>query len=86
MVGRIIETPDCVAEGVAFLSALEPRFAHAAGAGRFVLTSSAAAIAYGHGPGKDRFDERDWTVLENSAVPPYHRSKDSTSMAKSPMA
>ena len=30
MVGRIIETPDCVAEGVAFLSALEPRFAHAA--------------------------------------------------------
>ncbi len=31
MVGRIIETPDCVAEGVAFLSALEPRFAHAAG-------------------------------------------------------
>ena len=31
MVGRIIETPDCVAEGVAFLSSLEPRFAHAAG-------------------------------------------------------
>lgn len=31
MVGRIIETPDCLAEGVAFLSALEPRFAHAAG-------------------------------------------------------
>lgn len=51
------------------------RFAHAAGVGRFVLTSSAAAIAYGHGPGKDRFDERDWTVLENPAVPPYHRSK-----------
>lgn len=31
MVGRIIETSDCVAEGVAFLSSLEPRFAHAAG-------------------------------------------------------
>ena len=31
MVGRIIETPDCVAEGLAFLSALEPRFAAAAG-------------------------------------------------------
>lgn len=30
MVGRIIETVDCVAEGVAFLSGVEPRFAHAA--------------------------------------------------------
>ncbi|OYU19929.1 MAG: 3-methyladenine DNA glycosylase [Rhodobacteraceae bacterium PARR1] len=30
MVGSIIETPDCLAEGVAFLSAREPRFAHAA--------------------------------------------------------
>lgn len=30
MVGRIIETADCVAEGVAFLSEVEPRFAHAA--------------------------------------------------------
>ncbi|AZQ67857.1 DNA-3-methyladenine glycosylase 2 family protein [Silicimonas algicola] len=28
-VGRIIETPDCVAEGAAFLAAAEPRFAHA---------------------------------------------------------
>lgn len=51
------------------------RFAHAAGITRFVQTSSAAAIAYGHGPGKARFDHRDWTVLENPAVPPYHRSK-----------
>ena len=42
---------------------------------RFVLTSSAAAIAYGHAPGKDHFDESDWTVLENPDVPPYHRSK-----------
>ncbi|APX88507.1 3-methyladenine DNA glycosylase [Brevirhabdus pacifica] len=28
-VGRIIETPDCVAEGAAHLARLEPRFAHA---------------------------------------------------------
>ncbi len=28
-IGRIIETPDCVAEGAAFLAAAEPRFAHA---------------------------------------------------------
>lgn len=51
------------------------RFAHAAGIIRFVLTSSAAAIAYGHPPDKSRFTEADWTVLENPAVPPYHRSK-----------
>ncbi|MEO6300282.1 MAG: DNA-3-methyladenine glycosylase 2 family protein, partial [Paracoccaceae bacterium] len=29
MVGRIIETPDCVAEGAAWLAAAEPRFAAA---------------------------------------------------------
>lgn len=29
MVGRIIETPDCVAEGAAWLATVEPRFAHA---------------------------------------------------------
>ncbi len=29
MVGRIIETPDCVAEGAAYLAALDPRFAAA---------------------------------------------------------
>ncbi|WP_095589237.1 DNA-3-methyladenine glycosylase family protein [Actibacterium ureilyticum] len=29
MVGRIIETPACVAEGAAFLARAEPRFAHA---------------------------------------------------------
>lgn len=28
-VGRIIETPDCVAEGAAHLAGVEPRFAHA---------------------------------------------------------
>ncbi|WP_212525970.1 DNA-3-methyladenine glycosylase 2 family protein [Actibacterium sp. MT2.3-13A] len=29
MVGRIIETEDCVAEGAAYLARIEPRFAHA---------------------------------------------------------
>jgi len=29
MAGRIIETPDCVAEGAAWLATVEPRFAHA---------------------------------------------------------
>ena len=29
MVGRIIETPDCVAEGADWLARAEPRFAHA---------------------------------------------------------
>jgi DNA-3-methyladenine glycosylase II len=29
MVGRIIDTPDCIAEGAAWLAAREPRFAHA---------------------------------------------------------
>jgi len=29
LVGRIIETPDCVAEGAAYLSRVEPRFAYA---------------------------------------------------------
>ncbi len=49
--------------------------AHGADIKRFVLTSSSAAIAYGHPPGKSTFDESDWTVLENPNVPPYHRSK-----------
>ncbi len=29
MIGRIIETPDCVAEGAEYLARAEPRFAHA---------------------------------------------------------
>ncbi|BDI60898.1 NAD-dependent epimerase/dehydratase family protein [Qipengyuania nanhaisediminis] len=49
------------------------RFAHQAGVTRFVQTSSAAAIAYGH-PGKDHFDHTDWTNLE-AGVPPYIESK-----------
>lgn len=49
------------------------RFAHAAGIDRFVQTSSAAAIAYGH-PEKDHFDYTDWTNLDAN-VPPYIESK-----------
>lgn len=49
------------------------RFAHAAGITRFVQTSSAAAIAYGH-PEKDHFDYTDWTNL-TAGVPPYIESK-----------
>jgi len=51
------------------------RFAKAAGVARFVQTSSAAAIAYGHPPGKNRFDERDWTVVDAPGVQPYVQSK-----------
>jgi len=49
------------------------RFATAAGVTRFVQTSSAAAIAYGH-PEKDHFDHTDWTNLA-VGVPPYIESK-----------
>lgn len=53
--------------------------AKTAGAGRFVLTSSFAAVGYGHPahcyvPGHE-FTEADWTDLSNPAVPPYMRSK-----------
>lgn len=53
------------------LRALE--FAHRAGVKRFVQTSSAAAIAYGH-PDKDHFDYTDWTDL-TANPPPYIQSK-----------
>lgn len=49
------------------------RFAKDAGVKRFVQTSSAAAIAYGH-PEKDHFDHTDWTNLDAN-VPPYIESK-----------
>ena len=55
------------------LRALE--FAHRAGVRRFVQTSSAAAIAYGH-PDQDHFDESDWTNLNSTPAPaPYTQSK-----------
>jgi len=46
-----------------------------AGAQRVVMTSSVAAIAYGHGPGEHRFTERDWTRLEVPGIPAYVQSK-----------
>ncbi|MEP5939203.1 MAG: NAD-dependent epimerase/dehydratase family protein [Erythrobacter sp.] len=49
------------------------KFAHAAGIERFVLTSSAAAIAYGDQGGKERFTKDDWSDLHS--VSPYAKSK-----------
>ena len=51
------------------------RFARAAGIRRFVLTSSMAAIAYGHGKGVRMNSEADWTNLDSPDVMPYVRSK-----------
>lgn len=51
------------------------RFAKAAGVRRFVLTSSMAAIAYGHGKGVRMNTEADWTNLDDPNVMPYIRSK-----------
>lgn len=50
------------------------RAARAAGVGRFVLTSSVAAVAYGH-PGKHHFTEADWTDVNGPGVYPYVKSK-----------
>ena len=48
----------------------------AAGVERIVLTSSIAAIAYGHEAGPDRvFTEADWTNLASPNVPAYQESK-----------
>jgi dihydroflavonol-4-reductase len=49
--------------------------AKAAGVPRFVLTSSAAAIAYGHPPGKTTFTEADWSDPTNPDCSPYAQSK-----------
>ncbi|MBI3346242.1 MAG: NAD-dependent epimerase/dehydratase family protein [Burkholderiales bacterium] len=46
-----------------------------AGVQRFVMTSSVAAIAYGHGPGEHHFTEDDWTNLATPGIPPYIQSK-----------
>ena len=51
------------------------RMAKAAGLTRFVMTSSAAAIAYGHPQGKIQYDERDWTNVDAPGVQPYVKSK-----------
>src|SRR4051812_26152051 len=51
------------------------RGAHQAGVERVVLTSSFAAIGYGH-PDRDvPFDETSWTDLAGFGVQPYQKSK-----------
>ena len=51
------------------------RFAKTAGVKRFVMTSSAAAIAYGHPAGKSEYNEDDWTNVDAPGVQPYIKSK-----------
>jgi nucleoside-diphosphate-sugar epimerase len=51
------------------------RAARDAGVKRVVLTSSFAAIGYGHGRRQDPFDERTWTNTDAPDVAPYTRSK-----------
>lgn len=46
-----------------------------AGVRRVVMTSSVAAISYGHGPGEHRLTEADWTRLDVPGIPPYVQSK-----------
>ena len=73
--GRAVKDPDELIvparEGV--LRAL--RAAKAAGAKRFVMTSSVAAIAYGRGRGVHTFTEADWTPPDYPGATPYIRSK-----------
>lgn len=51
------------------------RAAKASGVKRFVMTSSCAAIAYGHGNKVQTFIESDWTDVTSPDVPPYIKSK-----------
>lgn len=51
------------------------RAARDAGVKRVVVTSSFAAIGYGHPPQRDTFDERDWTNPDAPGVQPYMKSK-----------
>ncbi|MBC7986434.1 MAG: NAD-dependent epimerase/dehydratase family protein [Sphingomonadaceae bacterium] len=51
------------------------RFARDAGVTRFVMTSSAAAIAYGRPRGTYTFTEADWTNLDHKDCYPYIKSK-----------
>ncbi len=51
------------------------RAARDAGARRVVLTSSFAAVGYGHGRTTRDFDEEDWTQLDGTDVTPYVKSK-----------
>lgn len=51
------------------------RFAKDAGVTRFVLTSSVAAIAYGHGSDVRPYTEADWTDVTQPGVGAYIKSK-----------
>jgi dihydroflavonol-4-reductase len=51
------------------------RAARAAEVRRVVLTSSFAAIGYGHPATKTHFDESDWTIPDTPGVPAYPKSK-----------
>ena len=51
------------------------RAARDAGAKRVVLTSSYAAVGYGHKPQKAPFDETDWTDLNGEGLTAYVKSK-----------
>lgn len=51
------------------------RFASAAGVQRFVLTSSVAAVAYGHDDLDRPYTEADWTNVDSRAVNAYAKSK-----------
>lgn len=51
------------------------RAAREAGVRRVVMTSSFAAVGYGHPPLTRPFDERDWTDPDGPAVQPYMKSK-----------
>lgn len=51
------------------------RFAREAGVRRFVLTSSVAAVAYGHDAGRTHFTEADWTDVTAPGIQPYVKSK-----------
>ncbi len=51
------------------------RFAKAAGVTRFVMTSSVAAIAYGHGKKEGVYDESVWTDVNGPQVHAYAKSK-----------
>ena len=51
------------------------RFAKAAGVQRVVMTSSVAAIAYGHGKKIGTYTEADWTDVNGSQVHAYAKSK-----------
>ncbi|MCG3084639.1 NAD-dependent epimerase/dehydratase family protein, partial [Anoxybacillus sp. LAT27] len=51
------------------------KFAKAAGVKRVVMTSSVAAIAYGHGKKIAKYSEADWTNINGPDVHAYAKSK-----------